>query len=163
MSSRSVQLNSTTVLLFISTYGFFVFVLFLGSGMRNSFQMRCLSSVLTALFVSISIYLPEHSLWIKHRACVGIIESARMILTNESVHLLWVLKASLVWFYATGLWSAVIGKAVQSHLQRTVVDRWKVLTDEREQKYEGAWISSSRFLHVWNYVWSPPECGCRSV
>ena len=50
MSSRSVQLNSTTVLLFIPTYSFFVFVLFLGSGMRNSFQMRCLSSVPIALF-----------------------------------------------------------------------------------------------------------------
>lgn len=86
-----------------------------------------------------------------------------MILTDELVHLLWVLIASLVWFYSVGLWSAIIRKAIQSHLQRTIVDRWKVLTDEREQKYEGAWISSSRFLHVWNDVWSPPECGCRSV
>lgn len=114
-------------------------------------------------FVSNSPYLPEHSLWLKHRACVGIIESVRMILTDELAHLLWVLIASLVWFYSVGLWSAIIRKAIQSHLQRTIVDRWKVLTDEREQKYEGVWISSSHFLHVWNDVWSPPECGCRSV
>lgn len=122
--------------------------------MRNSFQMNCLSSVLTALFPS-ALICQSTVMWIKHRTCVGIIESA----TYDSYRWIGPLVVEFwlpVWFefYAMGLWSAIIGKAIQSHFQRTIVDWWKVLTDEREQKYEGAWISSGRFLHVWSDVWA---------